>query len=731
MLKFIKPVVAAHSRRDFLRVSSLAGAGFLIGCDTGVQSTSTESSDIPAPQPVSVSNLNAFVRVGSDNTVTVIVKHLDKGQGVTTGLPTIVAEEMGASWAQMRSEFAPAGEAYFNLFFGLQGTGGSTSIANSWQQMRTAGAAAKAMLQQAAADAWSVPANEINVADGVLSHAGQNKHATFGEMAAAAASIAPPESPTLKDPSQFTLIGTRVPRMDSPSKTDGSALYTADVVRPGMLIAVMLHPPKFGARVASVDDTAAKAVPGVTDVVEISRGVAVVADSYHSATKGRQALNVQWDLADAELRSSEQMFSEYRAIVDKGTGTIARNDGDANAAFDKASGAVSARYEMPFLAHATMEPMNCVIELGADRCDVWTGSQMPTLDQGTVAQVTGLTPPQININTLYAGGSFGRRAVPDSDFVREAAEIAVAIKGRAPIKLQWSRENDMRGGRYRPMSVHQLDAAIGDDGKLTAWRHRMALQSFMQGTPFEGLIQDGVDGGAVEGARGLPYDIQHVRVEQTLVANGVPTLWWRSVGHTHNGFVTESFLDEIAHESGEDPVAMRRRLLKNHPRHLAVLETAAKKAGWDTPLPTGRARGVAVHESFGSFVAQVAEVTVADDGEFSVDRIVCAVDCGIAVNPDVVVAQMEGGIGYGLSALLREQITLNEGAVVEENFHQYRPLRINEMPMIEVHIVMSNEAPTGVGEPGTPPVAPAVANALFAATGKRIRRLPVGEQLKA
>ena len=587
------------------------------------------------------------------------------------------------------------------------------------------------MLREAAAQAFGVPVSETRTADGEVHHDASGQRATFGELAAAAGNITPPESPTLKDPSQFTLIGREgaVRRLDSPAKTDGSMTFTADVVLPDMRIAVVAHPPVFGGRVANVDRTAALTVDGVSHVVEISRGVAVVADSYYSATKGRSALQIDWDTSEAELRGSEAMFEDYRQAVDAGDGAVARNDGDANAGIEAAANTLSARYELPFLAHATMEPMNCVVQLAEDRCDIWTGSQLPTVDVGTAAAVSGLTPDAVRIHTQFAGGSFGRRAVPDSDFVREAVEIARAVGDGAPIKLQWSRENDLRAGRYRPMSVHQLDAGLDDAGTLSAWRHRLATQSFMVGTPFEGSIQDGVDGAAVEGARGLPYAIGHLRVEQKLVSNGVPTLWWRSVGHTHNAFVTESFLDEVAHAMGEDPVALRRRLLVEHPRHLAVLNEAVKHAGWDEPLPPGRGRGVAVHESFGSFVAQVAEVSMGEGGSFQVERVVCAVDCGIAINPDVVRAQMEGGIGYGLSSMLREAVTLVNGEVVQSNFHDYQPLRIHEMPAIEVHIVPSAEAPTGVGEPGTPPVSAAVANALFAATGKRIRTLPIGNQL--
>lgn len=710
------------NRRHFLQVVGLSGAGFMIGCrpaETGVAEQVSGSTD-----------LGPFIRIGTDNTVTVIVKHLDKGQGVTTGLPTIVAEEMDADWSQMRAEFAPADASrYNNLFFGpFQATGGSTSIANSWTQLRQAAAGARAMLVGAAATLWAVPADEITVQRGKLGHPGLQQEATFGEMASRAAAVLPPDEPVLKDPANFTLIGTHLPRLDSAGKTDGSTTFTIDVERPGMLMALVEHPPKFGATVASFDSEAALAVPGVTDVVEIARGVAVVADSYWSAHKGRQALTVEWDFSDAELRSSDELFADYEAIA-AGEGVTARSDGDAGALLTDAGNVVRREFRFPFLAHAAMEPMDCVVELSAGTCEIWTGSQLPTADQQIAAGLLGLLPEQVIIHTLFAGGSFGRRAVPDSDFVAEAVMVAKAIDGRAPIKLHWSREDDMRAGRYRPMSYHVLEGALDASGNIQAWRHRVAIQSFMRGTFFEGMIEDGVDGSAVEGARGLPYAIPNVRVDWHEVENGVPTLWWRSVGHTQNGYATEVFLDELAHAAGKDPLELRRELLRDHPRHLAVLELAAAKAGWGDSLGAGRGRGVAVHESFSSFVAEVVEVSVKGD-TFTVDKVVCAVDCGIAVNPDVIKAQMEGGIAYALSAALREEVTLTEGEVQQRNFDRYQILRIDEMPAVEVHIMSSNEPPTGVGEPGVPPLAPALANALFPATGKRIHRLPIGNQLQ-
>ncbi len=722
------------SRRGFLKVVGLSGAGFMVGCSESSDTAPVaDAGPVAAPEPVTNTVMGPFVKVGSDNSVTVLVKHLDKGQGVTTGLPTIVAEELDADWSQMRAEFAPADASkYNNLFFGpFQGTGGSTAIANSWMQLRQAAAGARAMLVDAAAQRWQVPAGEITVSKGVVSHAASGNEASFGELAVAAADMTPPAEPALKDPKDFTLIGTHVPRLDSDAKTDGSAKFTLDITLPGMLTAVVQHPPKFGATVESFDGAAALDVPGVTDVVQIARGVAVVADNFWSAKKGRDALEVVWAEADAEQRGTDELMDEYKVLAEQAS-LPARSDGDTAAIFANADDVIRREYAVPFLAHATMEPMDCVVELRSDACEIWNGAQLHTGDQFVAAQITGLQPEQILINTQFAGGSFGRRAVPDSDYVAEAIMVAKAINGRAPVKLIWTREDDMAAGRYRPMSYHIMEGVLDDDGNISAWRHRVAVQSLLAGTAFEGMIQDGVDGSSVEGSRGLPYTIPNMQVDLANAEGvGVPVLWWRSVGHTQNGYVTEAFFDEMAAAAGKDPYELRRDLLQNHPRHLGVLELAAEKAGWGEDLGEGRGRGIAMHESFGSFVAEVVDVTVDDDGGYTVDRVVCAVDCGIAVNPDVIKAQMEGGIGYALSAALREEVTLAAGEVQQRNFDLYRPLRINEMPDIEVHIVPSAEPPSGVGEPGTPPLAPALVNALADATGKRIYRMPIGNQLKA
>lgn len=724
-----KPARTSIHRRAFLKVAGLSGAGFLIGCGRGKETAG--HADTPTAARADI-ELGPFIRIGSDNTVTVIIKHLDKGQGVTTGLPTIVAEELDADWSQMRAEFAPADAGvYNNLAFGdFQATGGSTSVAYSWMQLRQAAAGARAMLVQAAAGRWQVPADEITVSAGTMQHAGSGRSATFGELAAAAADVRPPAEPALKDPAEFTLIGTRVPRLDSVAKTDGSAVFTSDISVPGMLVALVAHPPRFGAKVASFDPSAAMAVPGVNDVVEIPRGIAVLADSFWAAKKGRDALTIDWDFGAAETRSSGELFTAYKQTT-AAPELLPRNSGDAVAVLAGSGRTITHEYHLPYLAHATMEPMNCVVELFPDRCLIRTASQLQTGDQYVAAGILGLQPEQVDIETHFAGGSFGRRAVPDSDYVAETVMIAKAIGGRAPVKLYWTREDDMRGGRYRPMSHHLLDGAVDDKGNITAWRHRVTVQSVLTGTSFEGMVENGIDPSSVEGAASLPYAIPHVRVELHQPEIGVPVLWWRSVGHSQNAFVTETFFDELAHAGGKDPVALRRDMLVEHPRYLAVLNLAAEQAGWGEALEPGRGRGLAIQETYGTLVAEVVDVTVADDGSFTVDRVVCAVDCGIAVNPDVIRAQMEGGIAFALSAALREEITLENGEVVQGNFDTYRLLRIDEMPEVEVYIVPSTNPPSGVGEPGVPPLAPALANAIYAATGRRITRLPIADQLKA
>jgi len=718
-MAFPKAPATDIDRRTFLKVSAISGVGFAVAC-LPFKASALQSDALP---------FGDFVRVAKDNTVTVVIKHLDKGQGITTGLTAIVAEELDADWQQMRWEFAPTDvERYNNLFWGpVQGTGGSTSLANSWTQLRRAGAAARSMLVSAAARNWQVPAGEITVGKGMLTHP-SGKRASFGDVAELAAGEAPPVEPTLKTPDQFSLIGKNLPRIDSTEKCRGQATYTSDVRRPGMLYAVMVHPPRFGARLKSMDDSATRKIPGVKDVVQTPRGVGIVADSFWVADQARDSLSLDWDESSAEVRSSSELWTHFRSLADT-PGQLVRNEGDVNAAEGAASQTIELEFEFPYLAHAAMEPMNCVVELGADSCHVWTAAQAPSLDVQLVAQVTGIDPAKVVIHTQFAGGSFGRRAVPDSDYLVDAAMIAKALKNPAPISLQWSREDDMRAGRYRPMTLHRLRASVDKNVGITSWRHLVVAQPVFRDTPFEALISGPVDDTITEGGSKLPYAVPNLRMEAHEARTGVPVLWWRSVGHSHNAYATEVFLDELAIALNRDPLQLRSELLAEHPRHLGVLKLAAAKAGWGKELAAGSAQGLSVHESFNTFVAQVAEVTLSKDGSYSVDRVVCAVDCGIAVTPDVIRAQMEGGIGFGLSSITAEDITLENGLVRQDNYHNYRPLRIDKMPRIEVHIMPSNEPPTGVGEPGTPPIGPAVANALRRLTGKPITRLPIGERV--
>jgi isoquinoline 1-oxidoreductase beta subunit len=724
------------SRRGFLKVGGLAAAGLTLGVHlparagmrvAGPGMAGSDPSGTGAFEP------NAFVRIGTDDTVTVICKHLEMGQGTYTGLPTLVAEELDAAWEQVRAEGAPVdAERYNNLAWGpVQGTGGSTAIANAFEQMRKAGAAARQMLVGAAAERWQVPAAEIGVRDGVVSHAASGNSTGFGALAEAAARQPVPEAPSLKDPSRFRLIGNpALRRKDGAPKCDGRAIFTQDVRLPNMLTAVVAHPPRFGARLRGFDASAAEAVDGVDQVVEIPNGVAVLGLDFWSAKQGRDALAIDWDDSAAFAQGSAEIVTDFRRLAEQ-PGLPARSDGDADGALAEAATVLEAEYSVPYLAHAALEGMDCVIEPTADGgVRVINGEQFQTIDRQAVAGVLGIAPEKVRIQMLYAGGSFGRRANPASDYLVEAAQILKASGGKFPIKLVWTREDDMRAGWYRPLYLHRLRAGLDADGSPVAWLQRIVGQSIMQGTAFEpALVKDGVDQTSVEGAANLPYRIANLRCELHSPELPVPVQWWRAVGSTHTAFAAECMIDEMAAAAGQDPVAYRITLLDGHPRHQGVLRLAAEKAGWGTPLPANeggrRGRGVAVHESFNSYVAEVAEVTVDEQGGFQVDQVVIAVDCGIVVNPDVVVAQMEGGMGFGLSAALSSEITLADGAPQQSNFHDYLVLRLDQMPRVEVHIVSSAEPPTGVGEPATPVIAPAVANALYAATGRRLRALPL------
>lgn len=739
MGKIEKLDVTNMTRRRFLITTVSMGAGLSLGVHlTGCSDKKeAQTQSLPEAGPGKaggeiVSDFsfepNAFIRIKPDNSVIVIMKHFEMGQGTYTGLSTLVAEEMDAAWDQIKVEAAPANaKLYNNNFWGpMQGTGGSTAIANSFEQMRKAGAAARVMLVSAAAKQWKVPADEISIKEGMLMHTASNKNASFGDFAELAAQEPVPQEVFLKSPDEFRYIGKTLPRKDSHEKSTGKAIFTQDIKLPGMLTALVAHAPRVGATVESYDASKSKKVKGVVNVVQIPTGVAVLANDYWSALQGRYALKVEWDESKAFKKGSTELMTEYKALAKK-PGAVARKDGDVDKAMASATKTLSASYEFPYLAHAAMEPLNCVVQIKNDGCEIWNAAQTQTSDQMAVAKTLGIKPEQVKINTLYAGGSFGRRANPLSDYVLEATHIAKALGDDTPVKMVWTREDDMRGGYYRPMYYHELKAGLDKDGNPIAWQHRIVGQSILAGTAFEPmLVKNGVDGTSVEGASNLPYAIPNMLVDLHTPKVPVTVQWWRSVGSTHTAYSTETFIDELAHAAKKDPVEFRRELLKDHPRHLGVMELAAEKSGWEQTLPKGKGRGIAVHESFNSFVAQVAEVTVNSDKTFTVDRVVIAVDCGIAVNPDIVRAQMEGGMGFGLAAALSSAITLENGQVKQSNFHDYEVLRIKQMPkQVDVHIVKSEQPPSGVGEPGTPVIAPAVANALYKATGKRFYQLPI------
>jgi isoquinoline 1-oxidoreductase beta subunit len=614
-------------------------------------------------------------------------------------------------------------KVYNHPVFGMQMTGGSTTSPAEWERYRKMGATARIMLIEAAATKWGVQASTCRVEDGVVIHAATNKRATYGSLANAAARLTPPANVPLKNPKEFTLVGKPTLRLDTPSKTNGTAQFGLDVIVPGMLTAVVARPPVFGGKVAKLDAREALKVPGVKAVEQVPSGVAVIAERFWPAKLGREKLIIEWDLGPNAGLSTEKMLRDFRETALK-PGTIAKKTGDPEGALKTAAKTVTAEYDVPYLAHAMMEPLNCVVDLRRDSCEIWTGTQFETVDRANAAHAAALPADRVLIHTTLLGGGFGRRANPNSDFVVEAVHVARAAK--APVKVVWTREDDLRGGWYRPMWHDRFVAGLDANGDPIAWTHTIVGQSIMQGTLFESFgIKDGIDSASVEGAADLLYGMPNLQVDLHTPKIGVPVQWWRSVGHSHTGFSVEAFFDEVAHAGGKDPYELRRKLLANQPRMKAVLELAAQKANWGSQLPPGVGRGIATHFSFASYVAQVVEASVGKGGAVRVHRVVCALDCGLVINPDTVRAQIEGGIIFGLTAALKTEITLKEGRVEQGNFDDYQMLRIFESPEIEVHIVPSGESPTGVGEPGVPPVAPALANAIFAATGKRVRRLPI------
>ncbi|MFZ0785769.1 MAG: xanthine dehydrogenase family protein molybdopterin-binding subunit [Candidatus Acidiferrales bacterium] len=708
-------------RRGFLKTGLAGAAGLVIGFylpgRREVLAASRLDGGGAAPDV-----LNAFIQVSPDDNITILISKSEMGQGVVTSLSMLAAEELECDWKKIRTEFAPAALVYFDPAFHMQGTGGSQSVNSAWKPMREAGATARVMLITAAAQKWGVDPSECHAEDGAVIHAASKRRATYGSLAEAAAKVTPPQNVTLKDPSQFKVIGKPFKRLDTPIKTNGRAGFGIDVRQPGMLHAVVLRCPVFGGKVASFDATKAKAIPGVKDVFEISDGVAVVADNTWTAMQGRKALDVQWNEGPNAGVSNATIFKSF-ADACEAPGVVARKEGDADSGLSGATQKIEAVYQAPYQAHATMEPMNCTAYVQADRVDVWAPTQFQTPSQATAAKIAGLKPEQAFVHTTYLGGGFGRRGW--SDFVTEACEISKQMK--APVQVTWSREDDTQHDYYRPASYVKISAGLGADGNPTAFTARVACDSIMSWF-FPGSIKNGMDSSSVEGISDTPYDIPNILVDYHLVAGPIPMGFWRSVGASQNGFFEESFVDELAAAAKKDPYEYRKALLSKKPRHLGVLNLAAEKGGWGTPLPKGHYRGIAVLEAFSTYVAEVAEISLDKDG-VKVHRITVALDCGRVVNPNIVQQQAVGAVVYGLTQTLKGAITIDKGRVQQANFDTYDMLRMNEMPrIVDVHIVESDETPTGMGEPAVPPVAPAICNAIFAATGKRIRRLPIAPE---
>ena len=707
------------TRRSFLQVSALSGAGLIIAFYVPGRARAAPAPQAKKPPP----RPNAFVRVAPDDSVTVLLAHSEMGQGIWTGLAMLIAEELECDWSKVRVEHAPAAPAYAHTAFGMQMTGGSTSTWSEFERYRTVGAMARDMLVRAAAQGWNVDPKRLRTENGHVVKG--DEKLSYGQLAEAAEKLPPPPTVKLKQPEDWKLIGKRVRRLDSPEKVTGKAKFGMDVAFEGLRTAVVARAPAFQGKVRSFDASKAKAVPGVEQVVQVPSGVAVVAKDFWSAKTGRDALQVEWDLGPGAAVDTDELEARYRALA-RTPGAVAAEKGDCDAALERAAKRVEAEYAVPYLAHATMEPLNCAVKIEGGRCEIWTGTQFQTNDQASAARISGVKPEDVSIHTQFLGGGFGRRATPDSDFVSEAVHVAKAAG--VPVKVVWTREDDIRGGFYRPLFVHRIEAGLDAKGVPVAWRHAIVGQSILAGTPFEkAMVKNGVDETSVEGVTDSPYldAVAARRVWLHSPRNEVPVLWWRSVGNTHTAFAMESMIDELAAAAGQDPLAFRSAMLRDKPRHLRALRVAAEKAGWGSPPPTGRARGLAVHESFGSIVAEVAEVSVEEGRRIRVDRVSCAVDCGLAVNPLAIEAQVQGAVAFGLGPVLHSRITLKQGRVQQSNFHDYQVLRMNEMPEVSVQVLESKAKMGGIGEPATAPISAAVANAVFALTGQRLRTLPL------
>jgi isoquinoline 1-oxidoreductase beta subunit len=710
------------SRRDFLKLSSLLGAGLML-------EFSFIGAGCSKPGETTAFTPNAFIHIDEQGQVTIVAHKVEMGQGTYTSMPMLIAEELEIDVSKVRLEHAePNNNAYADPLLGGQLTGGSTSVRGAWKPLREAGATARHMLISAAALEWQVNPSTCHAENGEVIHEPSGRRLGYGALVSEAAKLPVPEAVVLKDPKNFKIIGKPIHRLDSPAKVNGTAIFGIDTQVPDMKVAAVAASPVFGGTLASINEEQAKAVKGVYKIIKLDNAVAVVADHMWAAKQGLIALEPKWNDGENAGFTSESLGKKITE-ASKADGAVAKKEGDALALLAKAPRKIEAVYEQPFLAHATMEPMNCTVHVQADSCDVWVGTQVPVIAQSAVAQVTGLPTEKVNIHNHLLGGGFGRRL--EVDFIIQATQIAKQVD--IPVKVAWSREEDVQHDMYRPYYYDRISASLDKHGRPEAWAHKITGSSIMARF-FPAFFKDGIDPDAIEGATHLPYTLPNVQVNYVRHEPPFVTAFWRGVGPTRNCFVIESFIDELALAANTDPVEYRRSLLADSPRAHAVLELAAEKAGWGKPLPASAGgktgRGVSILYAFGSYIAQVAEVEVSASNDVTIKRVVCAVDCGVVVNPDTVQAQMEGGIIFGASAALWGEITFKDGRTEQSNFHNYRVMRMNEAPKVEVYVIPSNESPGGLGEPGTSALIPAIANAVFAATGKRIRKLPIEHTLR-